>query len=137
SVSSPGMPKTCSTPSASRHSTTSSAAVRATSSSLRIGVHRVKHARKREIGRKRDCANNSAHLDWRQTQMSLALLILRLVLGLTFSAHGAQKLFGIFGGSGLDGTAQMFEKLGLRPAWLHARIAGTFEFAGGPLLALG
>src|SRR5436190_20575430 len=69
--------------------------------------------------------------------MNLALLALRLIVGLTFSAHGAQKLFGIFGGGGLDGTAEMFEKLGLRPGWLHARFAGTAEFAGGLLLALG
>ena len=47
--------------------------------------------------------------------MNLLLLLLRLVVGLTFSAHGAQKLFGAFGGGGLDGTAQMFEKLGLQP----------------------
>src|SRR5204862_5519846 len=73
----------------------------------------------------------------RRTQMNLLPLLLRLVVGLTFSAHGAQKLFGAFGGGGLDGTAQMFEKLGLRPGWLHARFAGTAEFAGGLLLALG
>jgi putative oxidoreductase len=69
--------------------------------------------------------------------MNLALLVLRAVVGLTFSAHGAQKLFGIFGGSGLDDTAQMFDKLGLRPGWLHARVAGTAEFVGGLMLALG
>src|SRR6266513_2132969 len=69
--------------------------------------------------------------------MNLALLVLRVVVGLTFSAHGAQKLFGVLGGQGLEGTTQMFEKLGLRPGWLHARLAGTVEFAGGLLLALG
>jgi putative oxidoreductase len=69
--------------------------------------------------------------------MDLALLVLRLVAGLLFVGHGAQKLFGVFGGGGLDGTAGMFESLGLRPSWLHARVAGTAEFAGGVLIALG
>jgi putative oxidoreductase len=69
--------------------------------------------------------------------MDLALLVLRLVVGVLFAGHGAQKLFGAFGGGGLDGTAGMFDNIGLRPGWLHARAAGTAEFAGGALLALG
>ena len=69
--------------------------------------------------------------------MDLALVVLRLVIGLLFVGHGAQKLFGVFGGGGLDGTTQMFDNIGLRPGWLHARAAGTAEFAGGALLALG
>lgn len=69
--------------------------------------------------------------------MDLALLVLRLVVGLLFAGHGAQKLFGAFGGGGLEGTTGMFDNLGLRPGWLHARAAGTAEFAGGVLIALG
>jgi putative oxidoreductase len=69
--------------------------------------------------------------------MDLALIVLRLVVGLLFVGHGAQKLFGAFGGGGLDGTTQMFDNIGMRPGWLHARAAGTAEFAGGALLALG
>jgi putative oxidoreductase len=69
--------------------------------------------------------------------MDLALLVLRLVVGLLFVGHGAQKLFGAFGGGGLEGTTGMFDNIGLRPGWLHARAAGTAEFAGGLLLALG
>ena len=69
--------------------------------------------------------------------MDLALLILRLVVGVLFVGHGAQKLFGVFGGGGLDGTAGMFDNIGLRPGWLHARAAGAAEFGGGALLALG
>jgi putative oxidoreductase len=69
--------------------------------------------------------------------MDLALLVLRLVIGLLFAGHGAQKLFGAFGGGGLDGTAGMFDSIGLRPGWLHARAAGTAEFGGGALIALG
>src|SRR3954463_8062167 len=69
--------------------------------------------------------------------MDLALLVLRLVVGALFAGHGAQKLFGAFGGGGLEGTAGMFDNIGLRPGWLHARAAGTAEFLGGALLALG
>jgi putative oxidoreductase len=69
--------------------------------------------------------------------MDLALLVLRVVVGLLFVGHGAQKLFGAFGGGGLEGTAGMFDNIGLRPGWLHARAAGAAEFAGGVLLALG
>jgi putative oxidoreductase len=69
--------------------------------------------------------------------MDLALLVLRLVVGLLFVGHGAQKLFGAFGGGGLQGTAGMFDNIGLQPGWLHARAAGTAEFLGGALIALG
>ena len=69
--------------------------------------------------------------------MDLALFVLRLVVGLLFVGHGAQKLFGVFGGGGLEATAGMFDNIGLRPGWLHARVAGTAEFLGGALLALG
>jgi putative oxidoreductase len=69
--------------------------------------------------------------------MDLALLVLRLVVGLLFVGHGAQKLFGAFGGGGLEGTEGMFDNIGLRPGWFHARAAATAEFAGGALIALG
>jgi putative oxidoreductase len=69
--------------------------------------------------------------------MDLALLVLRLVVGLLFVGHGAQKLFGVFGGGGLEGTAGVFDNIGLQPGWLHARAAGTAEFVGGALIALG
>src|SRR4051794_10175758 len=69
--------------------------------------------------------------------MNLALLVLRLVVGLLFVGHGAQKLFGVFGGHGLKGTAGFFENIGLRPGSRHALGAGLAEFGGGALLALG
>ena len=69
--------------------------------------------------------------------MDLALLVLRLVVGLTFAGHGAQKLFGAFGGHGIEGTAGFFEQIGLRPGKLHAWAAGSAEFFGGLVIALG
>jgi putative oxidoreductase len=69
--------------------------------------------------------------------MDLALLALRLVVGLSFAAHGAQKLFGAFGGHGIEGTAGFFEQIGLRPGKLHAWAAATTEFLGGLAIALG
>jgi putative oxidoreductase len=69
--------------------------------------------------------------------MDPALLVLRLVVGLAFSAHGAQKLFGAFGGHGIDGTAGFFEQIGLRPGKAHALAAGGTEFLGGLAIALG
>ena len=69
--------------------------------------------------------------------MELGLLILRLAIGLTLAAHGAQKLFGWFGGYGLDGTGQFMEGLGFHPGRRHAFMAGLTEVGGGLLLAAG
>jgi putative oxidoreductase len=69
--------------------------------------------------------------------MDLGLLIIRLVFGLTFAAHGTQKLFGWFGGYGISGTAGFMESLGLKPGKFHATVAGLAEAIGGLLLALG
>ncbi|MGH2925945.1 MAG: DoxX family protein [Solirubrobacterales bacterium] len=69
--------------------------------------------------------------------MEVALIALRLVVGLGFAAHGAQKLFGAFGGHGIDGTAGFFEQIGLRPGKAHAWAAGSAEFLGGASIALG
>jgi len=69
--------------------------------------------------------------------MDAGLLFARLTLGLLMSAHGAQKLFGWFGGYGLSGTAGFLESLGFRPGRAFAAAAGFTEFAGGLMLALG
>lgn len=69
--------------------------------------------------------------------MDIGLLLLRLSVGLTLAAHGAQKLFGWFGGPGLEGTAVGLEGLGFTPGRRHAVLAGLTEFGGGVLLALG
>lgn len=56
---------------------------------------------------------------------------LRLIAGLIFSAHGAQKLFGWFGGYGLEGTSQWMDSIGLSPGYRMAMLAGSAEFFGG------
>ncbi|PHQ93986.1 MAG: oxidoreductase, partial [Pseudoalteromonas sp.] len=69
-----------------------------------------------------------------KTEQSFATLPLRLIAGLVFSAHGAQKLFAWFGGYGLEGTGQWMESIGLAPGYLMALMAGGAEFFGGLLL---
>lgn len=67
----------------------------------------------------------------------VGLLVLRLTTGGLMAGHGAQKLFGAFGGHGLEGTKGFMESLGLRPASRWAALAGLSEFGGGVLTALG
>lgn len=64
-------------------------------------------------------------------------LALRIPVGIVFVAHGAQKLFGAFGGYGLDGTGQWMDSIGLHPGYLLALLAGSAEFFGGLALLLG
>lgn len=64
-------------------------------------------------------------------------LALRVPVGIIFAAHGAQKLFGWFGGYGLDGTGQFFGSVGLNPGYLMALLAGAAEFFGGLALVVG
>lgn len=69
--------------------------------------------------------------------MEFGLLLLRAGVGLTLAAHGAQKLFGWFGGYGITGTGGFFASMGFRPGKAMAVIAGFGETAGGLGLALG
>src|SRR5687767_13226447 len=69
--------------------------------------------------------------------MDSGLLLVRVVLGAIMAAHGAQKLFGWFGGFGIAGTAGWLESMGFKQARLHATVNGLAEFGGGILLALG
>lgn len=64
-------------------------------------------------------------------------LILRLAVGAVFFAHGAQKLFGWFGGPGIAGTAGFFGQIGLAPAVFWAWLVALVEFFGGIALILG
>jgi len=66
-----------------------------------------------------------------------APMIVRVVQGSLMAGHGAQKLFGSFGGPGLEGTSGFMEMLGMRPGRPWAYLAGLSEFAGGLLTALG
>ncbi|MFF8314615.1 DoxX family protein [Streptomyces lydicus] len=67
----------------------------------------------------------------------LGLLLLRLSVGLLLAGHGAQKLFGLFGGQGLAATGKGFAALGYRPGEVYAGVAGASELLGGLGLALG
>ena len=71
------------------------------------------------------------------TDESLASLFLRIPIGVIFLAHGGQKLFGLFGGYGLQGTAKWMASIGLEPGYLMALMAGSAEFFGGLALILG
>ena len=69
--------------------------------------------------------------------LDLAFLIARVMIGLLMTAHGAQKLFGWFGGHGLKAPGEFFGKLGFEPARLFATAAALGEFTSGLLIALG
>lgn len=71
------------------------------------------------------------------TDNTWAPLALRIPAGIVFAAHGAQKLFGWFGGYGLGGTAKFMASIGLEPGTLMALLAGSAEFFGGLALILG
>ena len=71
------------------------------------------------------------------TNSSWAQLFLRIPVGVILFAHGAQKLFGWFGGYGLTGTAGFMDSIGLSPGYLMALLAGSAEFFGGIFLILG
>jgi putative oxidoreductase len=71
------------------------------------------------------------------TRAGYGLTILRIAVGVIFAAHGSQKLFGLFGGYGLAGTAQYMDSLGLHPGYLMATLAGGTEFFAGLALIIG
>ncbi len=71
------------------------------------------------------------------TDAGWAPLAMRIPVGIIFIVHGAQKLFGWYGGGGLEGTAQFMASLGLYPSYLMALLAGSAEFLGGVLLIVG
>lgn len=72
-----------------------------------------------------------------KSEAGLAALTLRIPVGVVLMAHGAQKLFGWFGGYGLEGTGQWMASVGLEPGYLMALLAGSAEFFGGLFLVIG
>jgi putative oxidoreductase len=72
-----------------------------------------------------------------ETESGYAPLALRIPIGIIFMAHGAQKLFGWFGGYGLEGTGGWMESIGLAPGFIMALMAGSAEFFGGLFILLG
>ncbi|MCO7233511.1 MULTISPECIES: DoxX family protein [unclassified Cobetia] len=71
------------------------------------------------------------------TDSSLASLVLRVPTGIIFMAHGSQKLFGAFGGYGLEGTGQWMASMGIEPGYLMALLSGSGEFFGGLAILIG
>lgn len=71
------------------------------------------------------------------SRAGIGALVLRVPVGTILTAHGAQKLFGWFGGYGLEGTGQWMASIGFEPGFLMALLAGMAEFAGGIALVLG
>lgn len=81
-------------------------------------------------------ARARAGLRW-NTGADLGLLVLRLVLGVIFMAHGAQKMFGSFGGPGIAGFTRSLEEAGFREAGRLAWLTAATELGGGALLVVG
>lgn len=73
----------------------------------------------------------------RITSVDLGLFLIRAILGVVFVFHGGQKLFGLFGGYGLEATAGWMESIGIPFPMLSATLAGATEFFGGLLLISG
>jgi putative oxidoreductase len=68
---------------------------------------------------------------------AIGILLIRMVVGLYFAAHGAQKAFGWFGGGGPAGTGAFFDQIGIKPGKQMALLAGIGELLGGILFLLG
>jgi len=73
----------------------------------------------------------------KENLLNFSMLTLRVIIGTIFVVHGAQKLFGMFDGIGIEGTARMMEGLGMSQPCLIASVWGYVEFIGGICLILG
>lgn len=72
-----------------------------------------------------------------ESNAGLGATALRIPVGMILAAHGAQKLFGWFGGYGLEATGQWMASVGFEPGYLMALLAGSAEFFGGIALIIG
>lgn len=81
--------------------------------------------------------NNQTLHNLLKSNAGFAAIVLRVPVGIILIAHGAQKLFGWFGGYGLEGTGQWMASIGLEPGYLMALLAGSAEFFGGLALVIG
>lgn len=73
----------------------------------------------------------------KENLINMSMLLVRILIGSVFMAHGAQKLFGMFNGIGLEGTARIVEGLGFQNPYIIGGIWGGIEFVGGVFLILG
>ena len=73
----------------------------------------------------------------KENMMDLAMFLVRIIIGVVFAAHGAQKLFGMFNGIGLEGTARMMEGMGMAQPYVVASVWASIEFVGGIFLLFG
>lgn len=85
----------------------------------------------------RGTGNNRSVMKTDKLLRDLSLLAARLTLGGTMAAHGAQKLFGAFGGPGIEGASQFMDSLGFQPGEKYARASSRAELTAGTLIALG
>lgn len=81
--------------------------------------------------------NNPSVMNTDKVLRDLSLLAARLTLGGTMAAHGAQKLFGAFGGPGIEGASQFMGSLGFQPGEKYARASSMSELTAGALIVLG
>ena len=73
----------------------------------------------------------------KENMLDLAMLFTRVILGVVFAAHGAQKLFGMFNGIGLEGAARIMEVMGMPWPYVAASVWASIEFVGGIFLIFG
>jgi putative oxidoreductase len=95
------------------------------------------HNRNHFIESRRAIMSNRLVQNVLSTDTGWSQLALRVPVGIIFVAHGAQKLFGAFGGYGLEGTGQFMASIGLSPGYMMALLAGGAEFFGGLALIFG
>jgi putative oxidoreductase len=88
-------------------------------------------------GHEKSGGHNQTTFNGEVEMADIGLLILRLSIGIMFMGHGMQKLFGFFGGPGINGFAKFLTSLGFAPPVFWAYVSGCTELVGGLFLVLG